>query len=355
MRPRAVLEPRGMLPYEIRGAQPSDEEGLLELASHLDTVNLPHDRETVQQILDHAQKSYLGAIKDPKRREYLFVLVDTITGQLLGTSMIFGQLGRRDAPYIYLDVIDEERYSGTLDRHFKHTTLSIGYSYNGPTEIGGLVLLPEFRLRPDRLGQCISYVRFLYMKMHRTSFRDEVLAELLPPLEDDGTSHLWDALGRHFTGMSYQEADRLSKKNKEFIRSLFPEGTFYASLLPKTAQDVIGKVGVQTRGVEKMLRRIGFRYAERVDPFDGGPHFTAPTDEISLVARARSFKTVSAKGDKLGQRALLGMDLSSSPHFRSVQSECRTHQSGEIELPEDTMAHLGLSEGSEVWGLTLDP
>src|SRR6185369_2732398 len=93
-----------------------------------------------------------------------------------------------------------------------------------------------------------------------------------------------------FTDLTYAEADRLSRQNKEFIRGLFPEGTIYASLLPKEAQDVIGKVGAQTRGVEKLLRRIGFRYAERVDPFDGGPHFTAMTDEIKLVVETHRAK-----------------------------------------------------------------
>ncbi len=343
-----------MLPFEIRGAQPSDEEGLLELASHLNTVNLPNDRETVRQILDHAEKSFTGAIKSPQRREYLFVLVDTDTGQLLATSKIFGQLGRRDAPYIYLDVIDEERYSATLDRHFKHTTLSIGYSYNGPTEIGGLVLLPQFRLHPERLGQSISYVRFLYMKMHRTYFRDEVLAELLPPLESDGTSHLWDALGRNFTGMSYQEADRLSKGNKEFIRSLFPEGTFYASLFPKTAQDVIGKVGAGTRGVEKMLRRVGFRYAERVDPFDGGPHFTAPTDEISLVKQSKKVTLAPLRESAFEARALVALDLLQAPYFRAVQTSCSFGENETLEIPLATREHLGLKDGDALWALPLD-
>ena len=231
-----------------------------------------------------------GRSKDPKRREYVFVLVDTAENKIVGTSMVIAQLGRRDAPYIYFDVIEEERYSATLDRHFSHTTLSIGYSYNGPTEIGGLILAPEYRKAAERLGQFISYVRFLYIRMHRDLFRDEVLAELLPPLEPDGTSHLWDAVGHKFTGLTYAEADRLSKQNKEFIRGLFPEGPIYATLFSPKAQEVIGKVGIQTRGVEKMLRRIGFRYAERVDPFDGGPHFTAPTDEVSLVKRARAAK-----------------------------------------------------------------
>jgi arginine N-succinyltransferase len=66
--------------------------------------------------------------------------------------------------------------------------------------------------------------------MHARAVPGEVLAELMPPLEPDGTSHLWEALGRRFTDMSYAEADLLSKKNKEFIKALFPESPIYATL-----------------------------------------------------------------------------------------------------------------------------
>ncbi len=346
-----------MLPYEIRGSVPADEEQLHRVAHHLNTVNLPDDREEIRAILEQAQKSFTGAIKDPKRREYVFVLVDCNQQRVIGTSMVIGQLGRREAPYIYLDVIDEERYSATLDRHFKHTTLSIGYSYNGPTEIGGLILLPDYRKVPERLGLFISYVRFLFIKMHRELFRDEVLAELLPPLEPDGTSHLWDALGRHFTDLTYAEADRLSKKNKEFIRSLFPEGTIYATLLPKNAQDVIGKVGTQTRGVEKMLRRIGFRYVERVDPFDGGPHFTAPTDEITLVNRTHKATVARvATAAEVGRaRAMVAVSLPEAPYFRAVWAAWREDAPGEGTVDEAAARHLQIGTGAEVWVLPLDP
>lgn len=341
--------------YEIRGATLGDEEQILAIARHLNTVNLPHDREGVQQILELSQKSFSGAIKDSKRRQYVFVLVDLVKDQIIGTSMIFGQLGRRDAPYIYLDVVDEERYSETLDKHFKHTTLSIGYSYNGPTEIGGLILHPDYRRVPERLGTFLSYVRFLFLKMHREWFRDEILAELLPPLEKDGTSHLWDALGRHFMDMSYEEADKLSRKNKEFIRGLFPEGTIYASLLPRQAQDVIGKVGAQTRGVEKLLRRIGFRYAERVDPFDGGPHFTALTDEITLVQNTQHLNVggVLDSGQKTGKRGLVAVENTEAPWFRAVLSAIELGED-EVKIGEHEARMLGVHPGDPVWVLPLD-
>jgi arginine N-succinyltransferase len=347
-------------PFEIRSAVAADEDQLLDVARHLNTVNLPADRDEIRGILELAQKSFSGSIKDPRRREYVFVLVDLSKQRIVGTSMIIGQLGRRDAPYIYVDVSEEERYSATLDTHFRHVVLKIGYSYNGPTEIGGLIVSPEYRQRPQRLGLMISYVRFLFIKMHRDWFRDELLAELLPPLEPDGTSYLWDALGRKFTGMTYAEADRLSKKNKEFVKGLFPEGAIYASLLPQQAQDVIGKVGAQTRGVEKMLRRIGFRYAERVDPFDGGPHFTAITDDVALVKRshrARVAKLLSAS-DAPKTGALVAKELSEPPFFRCAWARCRSTAASDtdpaIHVTKPSAEQLGIVEGDEVWALPVE-
>jgi arginine N-succinyltransferase len=338
--------------FEIRGAVPEDEEQLFEVARHLNTVNLPADRDEIRAILEHAQKSFTGAIKDVRRREYVFVMVDRELQRIVGTSMIIGQLGRRDAPYIYVDVSEEERYSATLDRHFRHVVLKIGYSYAGPTEIGGLIVLPEHRKRPERLGLLISYVRFLYIATHRELFRDELLAELLPPLEPDGTSHLWNALGRRFTDLTYAEADRLSKKNKEFIKGLFPEGAIYATLLPDSAQEVIGRVGLQSRGVERMLRRIGFQYAWRVDPFDGGPHFTAPTDEVTLVRachKARIGRLADAA--KVPRtRALLAVDSESPPFFRALVSPWASlaDSGGGAEVGAVEAGFLGVKEGDEV-------
>lgn len=345
--------------YLIRSAVSSDEDQLLDVARHLNTVNLPADRDEIRGLLEVSQKSFSGAIKDPRRREYVFVVVDRAEQRIVGTSMIIGQLGRRDAPYVYVDASEEERYSATLDRHFQHVVLKIGYSYAGPTEIGGLIVSPEYRKKPERLGVLISYVRFLYIAMHRDWFRDELLAELLPPLEPDGTSHLWNALGRKFTDMTYADADRLSKKNKEFVKGLFPEGPIYASLLPEDAQSVIGKVGAQTRGVEKMLRRVGFRYAWRVDPFDGGPHFTAPTDEVTLVRGSHVARVTRKLGpdEPVKTRALVAVERSEAPFFEAIAAPWRREPAAPVEgaaIGSAAADDLGVKEGDSVWILPLD-
>ncbi len=341
--------------YEIRAATTADHADLLELARYLDSVNLPNDSDTITQILELSERSFNGQIGDPTRAEYVFVLRDLEEKRAVGTSMVIAQLGRRDAPYIYFDVHTEERYSQTLDRHFRHDVLSIGYSYDGPTEIGGLVVHPDARRAPEHLGMLISYVRFAWIAMHRDRCQPRILAELLPPLESDGTSHLWEAVGRHFTGLTYREADRLSKKNKEFIRGLFPDGHIYASLLAPQAQAVIGKVGAQTRGVEKMLKRIGFRYWSRVDPFDGGPHFVAQADEISLVQRTQRVEARAAAADLQGQpRCLLAIEHTEAPFFRAIPTWFRTVSPGVIEVPRDALVHLALASGASAIALPLD-
>lgn len=335
--------------YEIRAALPEDEEQILSLAQHLNTVNLPHDQGHIQRLLEHSKKSFAAEIRSVSHRKFVFVLWDLEQNRAVGTSMVVAQLGRRDAPYIYLDVMDEEKYSKTRDQHFMHVVLRIGFSYKGPTEIGGLVVLPDYRAAKDKLGLLISYVRFLYIATHRELFQNEVLAELLPPLEPDGTSHLWEALGRHFCNMSYAEADLLSSENKEFIKDLFPSGLIYASLLSKDAQSVIGKVGAQTKGVERMLKRIGFRYAHRVDPFDGGPHFTAATDEISLVQETEARRLVGTIG--AGEAATTGLvarDYAGAPYFRAIPTSLVLAGKDGVRLPPDAIEHLGASEGESL-------
>jgi arginine N-succinyltransferase len=335
-----------MARYEIRGAVPSDLTELLSLARHLNSVNLPDEPGHVARLLEISEKSFLGQIENPRRRKYVFLIRDRELGIAVGTSTIVAQLGRRDAPYIYLDVSTEEKYSASTDRHFQHTVLRIGFSYDGPTELGGLVVHPDHRRSNEKLGLLISYVRFLFIASHRELFKAELLAELMPPLEPDGTSQLWEAFGRRFTDMDYAEADLRSSEDKTFIRDLFPRGEVYASLLSKEAQALIGKVGPQTRGVERMLRRLGFRYAERIDPFDGGPHFVANADEVTLIQNTRSatFAGNAAGLGATGPRCLVARELQAPPYFRAVA--CRARDEGSrLWLPPDAVEVLGATTG----------
>jgi arginine N-succinyltransferase len=340
--------------YVIRDALKSDLPGLRKLASVLDTVNLPDDEKELASILEKSARSFDGRIRGPFEREYLFVMEDARSGKMVGSSLIIAQHGTRDAPHIFFDVYEKEHYSHSVDKHFRHRVLSIGYNFEGPTEIGGLVVDPLFRGQ-GKPGKQLSYVRFLYVAMHRPRFRDRILVELLPRLEEDGRSPLWEALGRKFTGLSYQEADRLSRENKEFIQQLFPPGEIYATIFSQKIQDAIGEVGPESAGARNMLTKIGFRYDERIDPFDGGPHFSAPTELIEPIRRFRRAKlsrerlmpgAVAAPFD-VEERLVSVERTSGRNRFRAVRALC-AFRDAEARLPEEAVQALQAEDGDRL-------
>jgi arginine N-succinyltransferase len=346
--------------FLIRDVTADDLDGLLEVAAYLDSVNLPNDRDRLRAIIAASEESFAGH-RDIADRRFVFVLVDLTSGRLVGTSMIFAQHGSRRAPHVFFDVLDEERYSQTLDLHVTHRVLRIGYNYKGLTEIGGLVVRPEWRGHVAQLGKLLFHVRFMYIALHRTMFCDEVLSELMPPLQPDGTSLLWEALGRKFTGLSYQDADRLSHENKEFIRALFPEEPIYATLLPLEVQAAIGKVGPDTKGVEKMLRRVGFTYAHRIDPFDGGPHFHAHIDDVTSIRRVHRLRVV-ADGDPVVAGAPLRRllvaaeegDGTGAPGLFRALAVTSAVDGSNVALSPAFRGALGTDLGAEVATLSLD-
>jgi len=351
-----ALKPPAGPAFVLRDVAPDDLADLLETATHLDSVNLPNDRDALARIIERSVQSFSGQL--PKAdRCFVFVARDEARGRVVGTSMIFAQHGSRRAPHVYFDVIEEERYSESLDRHFAHRLLRIGYNYKGLTEIGGLVLRPEYRGHPQRLGRLLASVRFLFIGLHRALFCDEVVSELMPPLEPDGTSLLWEALGRRFTGLTYQEADALSRQNKEFIRALFPQDPLYATLLPPNVQGLIGQVGPETKGVEHMLRDVGFKYAHRIDPFDGGPHFHARTDEISLVREVHRARVAVAPARALGrvQPLLVAKQGAAPPFFVAARVEATLGDSNgaTLSLPAEIASALSLAPGDEAAVLPL--
>lgn len=332
----------------IRDVQKTDLPGLKRLAAVLNTVNLPNNEEVLEKLIDTSVRSFSGRIANPLQREYLFVLEDLRNQSILGTSMVIAQHGTYECPHAYFEVSEREHYSASLDRHFRHKVLSMGYNYDGPTEIGGLVVDPPRRSGPEKPGKQLSYVRFLYMAAHRRLFRDKVLAELMPPLGKDGKSVLWEALGRNFTGLTYQEADRLSRANKEFIKELFPQSDIYVTLMGDRARRVVGEVGPETKGVQRMLERIGFKYVERIDPFDGGPHYEASLADITLVRRFRTAKLSQAPFEEEGEELLVSYEKDSGrSRFRAVRCPVR-FDDARVHLPAKAREALGAPVGAKL-------
>ena len=332
----------------LRDAQRSDLAALARLAKILDTVNLPYDERALAAIIDESIRSFQGRIRDPLQRRYVFVAEDPRSGRIVGTSMVIAQHGTRESPCTFFDVSEREHYSSTLDRHFRHEVLSIGYHFDGPTEIGGLVVHPDDRGGEERAGKQLAFVRFLYMAMHPDRFRATVLAELMPPLTRYGRSFFWEAFGKRFTALDYQTADKISRENKEFIQQLFPPSDVYATLFPVAVRRALGKVGPGTEPVRRMLERVGFRYVNRIDPFDGGPHYEARLADVSLVRAHRRARLARAPLDGQGEERLVGIARGEGRvRFRAVR--CPSRLDGEeVRVPAKARALLEAEPGERL-------
>ncbi len=269
--------------FILRSASLQDLDDLYELSQLMVFINLPPDKSIIQSKIESSILAFTKPSKKLWKNHYLFVLEDRITGKIIGTSMIHSQHGTEDEPHYYFSVSNEHKFSQSLNTGFIHGTLKLGLDTDGPSEIGGLILHPDYRNNEKRLGKQLSFVRFLYMGMFPERFKPVIHSELMPPFDNDGHSPLWEAIGRRFLNMEYVDADILSRSNKEFILSLFPADTIYLTLLPIEARNAVGKVGEETAPVKKMLESIGFKYTNEVDPFDGGPHYRCDLKNIKPV------------------------------------------------------------------------
>jgi arginine N-succinyltransferase len=271
----------------LRPIEESDLDALVDLAEQLDSMNLPADRDFLQQRIRISQKSFAGDLEDWTLGIYVFVLIDTEADRCIGTSTILAKHGRPSAPYFWLAVTTEERRSAELGKRIVHTRLQLKSTTDGPTEIGGLILDPDYRRHPQKCGKALSTVRFAYISMFPDRFEREVIAEMLSPFEESGANLMWDAFGEKFTQMPYREADHLSSRSKQFIADLFPRDPVYVTLFPEKVQEVIGQTNETAVAALRILEKIGFRYLSQVDPFDGGPYYGAARDAITCVRDRR--------------------------------------------------------------------
>lgn len=330
--------------FLVRNAQLDDLGQLYDLARQFTLLNLPADKSILSKKVEKSMASFNGEL--PKEdAEYLFVLEDLENNFVAGSAMILAKNGTALSPNFSFKVVKKERFSRDLGVGFIHQILRLNVNTDGPTEFGGLVLDRSYRRRPEKLGRVISLSRFSYVALFPDRFENDAHAELAPPLTDEGRSEFWEALGRRFTGMPYKEADQISSQNNQFIQSLFPEEDIYLCLLDSKARLVLGRVGEETQPALHLLSKIGFKYKDEVDPFDGGPHLGCPMRDVSILKKGRMLK---AKKRDVAFRGLALIAVCRDNMFRCVPTAY--HVSGDdIILPELAWATLEVSEGEELF------
>jgi arginine N-succinyltransferase len=323
----------------------------MELAALLDSPNLPHDRAFLCRRLERSERAFSSTGPPHAEREYQFVLVDDAS-RVVGTSAILSKHGTAEMPHLFLRVGQETRASESTGVRVTHTTLQLGASYDGPTELGSLVLRPEARGRAGWPGKLLSWGRFAFIARHRSSFEKSVLAEMRAAIDGQGRSAFWDAFGRRFTGMSYTEADHRSSVDKSFVLDLFPATPFYASLLDAEVAAQLGRVHDEAKPALRLLEQAGLHWIDELDPFDGGPFVAAALARVAPVQRTVLGHVADETPLDSAEPAILSVEHDGAWNAIAMRA---SHEADAIHIPEEGRKRLGVSVGDAVAWTPLPP
>jgi arginine N-succinyltransferase len=266
----------------VRAIAERDLEGLLALAVQVGSgmTTLKPDRQALARRVEVACASFAERIAPPQR-DYVFVMEDTAKGKVVGVCAIKSAVGL-DEPFYNYRIGTLVHSSKELKVFSRMDTLYLSNDLTGCAELCSLFLHPDYRSGTN--GKLLSKSRFMFIAQFPHLFPEKLIAEMRGFQCADGRSPFWDSLGRHFFRMDFSRADDLSSLGKKsFIAELMPRHPLYVAYLPQEAQEVIGRVHVDTAPARRLLEQEGMHYEGYVDIFDGGPVLQARVSELCAL------------------------------------------------------------------------
>ncbi len=311
-------------------------------------TTLQISKEQLSERVELSNFAFTRKTEKPSGEPYVFVMEETTTAALVGLSCIFSKTGGYEPFYSYRRV-SESNYCEALGKAIDIEALHLEKIHDGPTEIGSLFLLPEYR--GQGRGRLLSLARFVFMSAHPKRFVQEVIAEMRGVMSDDGHCPFWEAIGKHFFEMDFPQADTLSTINKRFIEDLMPHYPIYTNLLPEATQAIMGQVHPNTRPALAMLEAEGFHKVDLIDIFDGGPVVSCRLDRIKAVRRTRRCSLAKTEAQPHGKAMILA---SIAGGFRSL-IEVATGKDDAISIGEQAADALKLKVGDSLFATDLYP
>ena len=335
--------------FVIRAARSDDLQHIYEMAKRTGGgfTNLPPDRKALIAKLERSHAGFTRRADSPGDDLFVFVLENTVTGEVRGTCQIFSAVGQKWPFYSYR-IGALTQHSEELGRTFRADILNLSTDLEGATEVGGLFLHPGERA--GGLGMLIARSRYLFIRNHRPRFADRTLAELRGVIDEAGGSPFWDGVAGRFFGMNFQDADEFNAKyGNQFIADLMPKHPVYIAMLSEAARHVIGIPHPTGRAAMRMLETEGFAWENYIDIFDGGPTMTVRTDQIRSIREARDARVVALDprlGDhQRGEKQLVAHG--EMAEFRCAYGWVEARDEG-IALDPDFAALLGVEPGATV-------
>jgi len=336
----------------VRSVRIEDVDALFQLAQSATKglTSLQLDR---ARLLDRVEQSTFAFSRtglSPRGEPYVLVLVNTESGELVGTSTVYAKTGGYQPLYAYRRV-ESEHESELLGVRQHRVRLDLERIHDGPTEIGSLFLRGIYR--GEGRGRWLSLARFSLISMLPHRFADRVIAEMRGRANPDGSVPFWDAVAGRFIPVDFATADAMSTISKQFIEEMMPQHPIYLELLEQRVREGIGKVHEETEPAVAMLKAEGFTGTDLFDIFDAGPVISAETHAIHAVKRTRSVIVGGVVNQLVGHTTKV-MVASAKEGFTSVLTEIQT-EGDTIHLVSSDAKQLQVETGSACVVMTLKP
>lgn len=300
----------------LRGAELADliplsrlsqamEEGLTNLPS------LPRHPVDLEKRIITSIDSFAKAETDGSEI-YLFVLEDIESKELIGTAQITAKtLGSTLGFYYRHELYTQpgNRLQPSKSIPFLRPVRHIVEA----SELGGLFVHPLTRHKG--LSKLLSLGRLLFIITYPERFQTEVIAEMRGMTDSNGRSLFWDAIGRHFLDIPFDELMRQVTLDPSFVPEVIPPFPIALSMLPQEVQDLAGKTHPQSQPALQRLFGQGFHFTGEIDIFDGGPKISAQTRFLNIHSTQKTARAVCCSLPENYQETVL---LSNHhPNFRA--------------------------------------
>ena len=303
-------------------------------------TNLPSDPDALRKRIDFAAGSFEANAKKPNGEVYTMVLEKD--GKVIGLSAVFSSVGL-ESGFVNYRINKAVHVSKQLGKRFEQRQLVLSYDFTGASEVGSLFLSPD--VRGGGYGKILARSRYLFIAQHRELVADPVCAELRGWRGPKGEQPFWDAIGRGFFDMEFEEADSAnSSLGNQIISDLLPRHPIYVAMLPEAAKAILGKPHDSARPALNMLLAEGFAFNHYIDVFDGGPLVDAKIDDIKTVKESRVYKA------EVGEPGDAPLQLMAAGRLQSFRvTRCHGKIDGEVmTISADAAKALGVKAGDEL-------
>ncbi|MFT4552358.1 MAG: arginine N-succinyltransferase [Chlamydiales bacterium] len=306
-------------------------------------TSLPKDKSLLQEKIGKSVEAFASTSQKKGESLYLFVMENPKKAEIIGVSGIISKRNPK-TPFTSYTLEVQKQHCPILSIEREMRILKPKISTHQRSEICSLFLMPQHR--KEGLGQLLSLSRFHFIASHMKRFESNIVAELRGVQDRNGNSPLWNSLGKHFVNLEFAEAEILYSNDMSFVQELMSKYPIYVDLLPKKAQEVIGKPHQDTLPAMRLLEKEGFCFENDVDPFDGGPFLRAFTKHIRSINKSRVLTVgkILVKAPSTKTYIISNLDVD----FRACFSPIRISKNQSVTLSVDAAKTLRVNAGDQI-------